>query len=201
MSNLLQQCANNFGFAPRDFSLLDRLTYLRVPRPVWAILRPFHKIQRHFWSLGRLWHNGIVVWGCVVQATEWIGTDINDEDSPGDVLFVLDGALQVDPQYVQQVANSVFSLKRTRPRDEDEAILSRHFRDGRMQLYGFEIPNRFCPTMRCYLTSTYFTRKHLPERRLSKTTLPIVVEPHPPYHATPLPKRYWPQELVEWWKS
>ncbi|MDB5389447.1 MAG: hypothetical protein JWM11_5093 [Planctomycetaceae bacterium] len=85
---IIEECARNFGEAPRRFSLWDRLTYLRVPRPVWARQNPDHQLNSLFANVTELFEHGVVVWGQFIQANRML-FEPGKWDCPADILFSL----------------------------------------------------------------------------------------------------------------
>ena len=200
MNDLIQQCKSNFGLAPREFSWWDRLTYFCIPLPMWLIMRPHDKLMRHFWNLGKLWREGTVVWGCMVQANTLMFED-NDFSCPGEIVYSLVDSHKATPDYLRQLAAQLFSLKGTRPSEEGKAKIAAHLTNEWTRVYGLEVPPNLSPSVRCHLSITYLARKHLPDKRLCSNVLPIIVSPLPPYYITPLPERFWPHELIDNWMN
>jgi hypothetical protein len=198
MQRLLQQCRENFGFAPRNFSWWDRLTYLRVQRPTWLHDNPDDEFRTHFSNLGKLWREGTIVWGCIVQANYIVYED-SDINSGGEVVYSLVDSHKADPDYLLSLAEEIYALKGTEPSDAGEYKIAAYLTDELTRVYGWEVPSSLSGSVRCRLSTTFLPRKHLPEKRLCSKIMPIIVSPNPPYCVTPLPERYWPEELIEWW--
>ena len=58
----------------------------------------------------------------------------------------------------------------------------------------------FSPGRDSAVSTIFFARHHLPQRRLCSPLLPIIVRLRS-RASTPLPARYWSEKLVEWWSS
>lgn len=200
MRELILNCIESFGPAPRKFSWWDRLTYWRVPRPAWLHANPSDTLSILFQHAHRTFEEGRVVWGHIIQANGLMFQDGND-DCPGELVYSLADPARVDPDELARVAYQLYQLKGTYPSEPSLAIIATYLTDERIRVFGLEVPTLVSPTMRCRISTTFFLRKHLPNRKLCETLMPIIVFPAEPYVAMPLPKRYWPEELIRWWSE
>src|SRR5688500_9241296 len=116
MADPLHECIRNFGRAPRELSLWDRLTYLRVPKPAWLRAEPDDKLNALFQNLPTLFANGTVVWGHIIQANRMM-FEAGPINCPGEFVYSLEDARIANPQNLQKVAHELYSLKGTEPDD------------------------------------------------------------------------------------
>ena len=200
MHDLITECARNLGTAPRDFSLWDRLTYLHVAKPLWLRTDPADGLTILFRHMPRLFREGTVVWGHIIQANQLMFQEGKD-NCPGELVYTLADAREVEPEYLQQVARELYSLKGTEPDDQQLAPIAEYLTDELIRVFGLAVPPVVSPGIRCRISTTFFVRKHLPGQRLCTPLLPIVVNPRDPHVAMPLPERFWPEELAEWWSQ
>ena len=128
MVEILYECRENFGKAPRKFSLWDRLTYLRMPRPIWLHLNPRDGLRTLFERLPDLLETGIVVWGHIVQANRMLFSN-GSQNLPGEFVFCLDAPETVDINELQDVAMQLGELKGTKPRDRNLRPIADHLTD------------------------------------------------------------------------
>jgi hypothetical protein len=173
---------------------------MSVPAPQWAREDPSDKLNLLFKAASDVFANGIVVWGHLVQANSLLFQEGTD-DCPGEVLFSLDEKRQVEPEYLQCLARMLFSMK---GKPQDDPRLQRYadiLADELTRSFGRPVPREINPEHDCRTSATYFMRKHLPNRRLSASLLPLVVSPREPHFALPLPAKFWPGQLVEWWNG
>jgi len=198
MFDQIQECIDNYGPAPRRFSMWDRLTYQRVPKPKWLLAYPSDRLTIIFDHVNEVFRNGRVVWGHILQANALLFQD-GDDDCPGELVYSLDDPRKVSYVHLAQVAYTLHTLKGTIPDDPDLARIAAYLTDERVRVYGLPVPRTISPTTRCQISTTFFVRKHLPERKLCSPLLPIVVNPQKPFVAMPLPEKFWPDELIEWW--
>ncbi len=198
MHDVLQRCRSNFGERPRRFSLWDRFTYFRVPKPVWLIRDPTDKLMTLFRNLESLFSEGTVVWGHIIQANRLM-FEHGTTNCPGELVYSIDDATRVEPGDLQEIAHALFRLKGTEPTDPKLQPIAEYLTNELIRVFGLPVPRAISPSIRCLISTTYFFRKHLPMRRLCTPLLPVVVNPNQPHVAMPLPERYWPQELVAWW--
>lgn len=195
---LLETCRRNFGEAPREFSLWERTTYLKVPRPAW--LGPFSRddLKLLIRNARNLYRDGVIVWGHVVQANELMFEDGND-NCPGEVVYSLDDSDRVPPMLLGEVASRIFQLKNTQPSDARLRHIADHLTNELTRVFGLSVPSSLSPFFRCRLSTTLFVRQHLPNRRLCAPYFPLIVNPVEPHVVLPLPERYWPESLRDFW--
>jgi hypothetical protein len=198
LNSPLADCRRSFGVAPRKFSLSQRMTYLRIPRPQWLLDRSDDHLSELFNNLDRLYAEGVVVWGCVIDANGPL-FDKGKDDCTGELVYSIDKPDHENLDELQEVAKRVFRMKETRPRDADMASIARHISNESSRVFGAVLPEELSPNMTCRVSSTYFVRKHLPKRRLCGDLMPIIVSPAAPYIALPLPGKFWPSEVTDWW--
>lgn len=198
MDEILFDCQANFGDAPRSFSLWDRLTYLRMPRPLWLRANPTDDLRLLFKHLPKLLTSGVVIWGHIIQANRLLFSH-GTADCPGEFVYCLDDPRTVDVVDLVNAAMQIGSLKGTRPRDPKLRPIAEHLTNEYTRVFGLPVPSSFCPYGRYQISTTQFFRKHLPRRKICKPLLPLIVSRRKPRVVLPLPERYWPEEFVEWW--
>lgn len=198
MHDLLQQCRSNFGEAPRQLSTWERLTYLRVPKPFWLWNNSSDELITLFRHTGELFRNGTVVWGHVIQANQLMFED-GLSNCSGELVYSIDDFSSVDPASLKDVAEALYDLKGTTPSHPDLVPIARYLTDEMSRVFRLPVPRSISPLVRCWISSTFFVRKHLPLRRLCAPLLPVIVNRRTPHVAILLPERYWPRRLVAWW--
>ena len=195
---MIHECIANFGPAPREFSLWDRWTYLRLPKPPWLYVQPNDKLKAVFQHAPSVWAEGTVVWGHIVQANQLMFRP-GPDNCPGEVVYSLDESRSASPKYLGSLADELYDLKGAYVDDPGLAKIANHLANEQTRVFGLPVPPAISPVVRCRISTTIFFRKHLPGRRLCSPLLPLVVNPQPPYIALPLPERYWPTELIDMW--
>lgn len=194
----LQQCRHEFGEAPRQFSWIDRMTYLSSNRPSWC--KRTDKLTLYFDNQKQLLEQGDVVWGCVVQANQLLFSP-GTMSCPGDVVYCLERDRPDVLETLRQVARELYQLK-GEPQDRAELNeISQYLANERIRVFGLPVPETISPTMPCAISSVYFDRRHLPDRVLRQSFFPIVLSRTTPHIATILPGRYWSQSLLNVWRS
>lgn len=198
MQDAIRECNYNFGEPPREVSFWDRLTYFRVPKPLWLRLNKEDELTTHFQNLNDLFSDGIVVWGHLVQANNLMFEEGNN-NCPGEIVYSLDDPSRVDPEYLQQVAHELFQLKGTKPSSPKLQPIANYLTNEMIRVFGLPVPSSISPSIQCKISTTLFVRKHLPKHQLCASLLPVIVSRQKPHVVTTLPERYWPPELLEWW--
>lgn len=196
MERLLQECRHRFGHAPREFSFWDRLTYFRVSKPAWLMVDRSDDLLILFKNMKQLFTEGTVVWGQIIQANQLMFRDGN-QNCPGELIYSTDDARSVDPLALQKIAHQLYELKGTIPDDPQLLPIADYLTDEMTRVFGLKVPRSISPSLRCRISTTFFVRKHLPNRRLCTALMPIVVRRRKPFVAMPLPVRFWPDELVD----
>ena len=187
-----------FGATPRRFSLRDRWSYLPSPKPSWHREIPQDPLLQMTKQAASVLKHGVVVWGHIVQANAML-FEPGDSDCPGELVYSFDPAIVEDPFYLQEVASELFSLKGTQPTEPELAPIAAYLTDETIRVFGLRVPDLISPEVACLVSTTFFVRKHLPHGRLCSSLFPIVVQPHKPHFALPLPARYWPPEFLQIW--
>jgi len=195
---ILNDCVENFGPVPRPHSLWTRYRYLRIPDPPWLRQHPHDKMALLFQNVQALFTHGVVVWGHVIQANMLLFEEGND-DCPGEVVFSFARSVQRNPINLQAVSSSLYALKGTNSDDPELDPIADYLAAETVRVFGLPVPPAISPATRCHISTTFFARKHLPDRRLCAMLLPMVVQRDEPHLALPLPERYWPDDFRDRW--
>jgi len=158
-------------------------------------MNPSDELTTHFESVANTLKNGRVTWGYIVQANMLMFKKGSD-NCPGEMVYSL---VDSNPSDLQRIAGNLFSLKGTRPNDPELLPIAEYLTDEYIRVYGLNVPNVISQSLPCKISTTYFVRKHLPGGRIYKPLMPLVVNPDLPSVVTPLPGKYWPDELIDWW--
>ena len=177
------------------------MTYWRVPRPAWLHWYPNDELSTLFGNIDNLRRDGRVVWGYIIQANSLLFTAGSD-DLPAEVVYALDVSNPIAPDKLSAVAQALGSLKHTRPADPDLASIADYLTNELTRVFGRPVPSNLSPGHKCQISTIYVIRNHLPKPQqcLQQPLLPIIVHPNPPHVALVLPSRYWPHELMAWWR-
>lgn len=198
MDAVLTQCNRNFGRRPREFSWWELNVALRYPRPGWLRWPSRDKLKELFRHQRNLFAQGVVVWGHVIQANSLL-FHWGFGNCPGEVVYTLHDVQGQTPEYLQQLASRIAALKRTRPGDSEQAFVAEYLADEMTRVFGVPVPEPLSPHVPCFISTTYFVRNHLPKRRLGAMLVPVLVNPTQPRHVVPLPCKFWPDPLLDFW--
>lgn len=194
----IEHARRRVGEPPRRWSWWERVSYLHLRRPFWVWVDEDEDLNQLFSALPDIVDNGDVVWGHVVQANANL-FEPGKSDHPGEVVFSPHAPGGGDPELLADVAARLFDLKNTEPGDPKLATIAAHLTNEMTRLFGSPVPAKLCGDSPTYLSTTFFARKHLPGRVLHQQLLPLLVSRADPYHAMPLPARYWAPDFVQWW--
>ncbi len=201
----LLECQVKFGRHPRKFDA-STLQMLLVNPPWLTKLRfgdALAKLVQNN-TLRRLFKTGMVVWGHVIQANEELyspapSSDGYTYDRAGEVVFQVHGDSLQTPLELQRVAIALASLKYADALGSELQCWADYLTAETVRVVGWQVPVRLTAPTTCFVSTTLFRRRHLPKGVLQQSLIPLVVATEQPYFAMPLPKDYWPQELLEWW--
>ena len=198
MNDLISACRRNFHEAPRRFSFWARRGDLRLPLPDYLVRHPEDRLNlffEHYWDT---LEHGEVVWGHVIQANDNLFTD-GSYDHPGEVVYSLEDSDKVDPRELARVARQLYALKGQPQEQEGQARIADYLADEMERVFGLRVPMAIGNKLRYRISTTYFVRKHLPQKRLCASLFPIVVRPSNPFVVVVLPSAYWPEALLKRW--
>lgn len=206
----LAECQQRFGAAPRHFDP-QTLDYIRLDNGwIYGLLFfiPMCKLLKNSRQRS-IFRRGQVVWGHVIQANSvlWSPSQIagpgreEADDAPGELVFSLDVSGRVNPEYLAAVAENLAGLRGQPTADPELKPIADYLEAETVRAFGWSVPKRLSPQVPCYISTTIFLRKHLPNGYLHHSFFPIVVSHRPPYYAMPLPGRFWSPELLAWWTS
>jgi hypothetical protein len=193
----IAKCRAALDRARSRFSWWDRLTYLRVAQPSWAAR---DALAVFFTHRAALLATGRVTWGHTVQANSAL-FELGPHDLPGEVVYVADPQVPVDVQALGQVADQLYQLKGTRQIDPVFSELSTYLADEYIRVFGAKVPALISAGMPCAISTVFFSRKHLPNRVLSRRLYPIIVSDAEPRVAMVLQSRFWSEALQRHWVS
>lgn len=157
-------------------------------------------------TLRSLFKTGVVVWGHVIQANEELfsaapSSESYTYDRAGEVVFELPDSTLRTPIHLQHVAGALASLKYSDDLNAELQTWSDYLMAETVRVVGWKVPTELNAQKACFVSTTLFRRSHLPTGILQQSFFPLVVSTRQPYFAIPLPKDYWPQELLEWWSK
>lgn len=170
---LIELCSENFNFYQRRLSLKNQLFLFSIPRPKWLKANRDDKLHDLFNNFTKVFKEGRVVWGHIVQANSQLYED-GTKNLPAQGVFSLNESYRGDPDHLFQLASSVYDLKQ---RDGVEGELSELYNSVSCETersFGLRIPSALSRE-RCYVTTLFISRDHLPDKKLSRPLVPLVV--------------------------
>lgn len=202
--DLLAECRSRIGTAPRRFTLLARLFYLRTPHPWWMWLKP-DDLETFFRNRGRLLRDGVVVWAHIVQANSLMfsgepgtGRGLN---CPGEVVYCADPRSDISPAELRPIARALFALKGAAQTEEAHQFIADYLANERMRVFGLPVPAAISGDYPCRISTVFFNRRHIPGGFLRKSYFPLLLSTSAPNVAMVLPERYWPPLFAARWKG
>lgn len=194
-AQILLQCRQNFGPAPRRFSWWSRKfsSSYRFALPAW--LEPEDGLITLYQGLSSVMTQGFVTWAHIVQANTLLFDD-GPVDSPGEVVYCTDRDNTVSPDVLRELAGSLAQLKNTAPSNPQLRAIADHLTDERTRAFALPVPVKGKSNVA--LSTTVFHRAHLPAAKITIPFFPVVVNTTGNGVVIPLPKAFWPRELSHW---
>jgi hypothetical protein len=193
--NLLQDCHQSFGSAPRQHNFWQHQTYLKIPRPKWA---GQDRLNTFFEYQNTLLKQGFITWGATVQANNHLFYS-GKKDLPAEVVFCTNPQQTANPDALAVIARNLYRLKNTTPEDPELAKFAAKLTDEYDRHFGIPLPQSLSPEFPAELSTFFVARRHLPNGYLSQSYFPLLVAPDRPRVVMILPSRYWSEAMVDWW--
>jgi len=200
MDKVLHQCRIKFGSPPRHFSLWEQWGYLRMPPPAWITKRKSDEMWEIYHQKRKLLMCGKVVWGCVVQANERLFRP-GKLDSPAMLVYSPDTYYDNQPELLVEMASHLFALKGTQSDDPEVDAFAKVITNEMERAMRNHIPMQISHGRDVFTTCVMVHRRHIPNRMLSQTLLPLIILPEQTKATIILPSRYWSNPLLRAWES
>jgi hypothetical protein len=198
LDEALAACRAALGDRPRDFPAVELSEHLRMSKPDWLRKdadNPLHGIFAHQDDLLR---DGLVVWGHIVQANEYLFRH-RSFNAPADIVYCTNPEEPHTVSLLDRIAADLFRLKSTIPADPAERAISDWLADERTPAFGEKVPDHLSPWAPCAMSTIFVDRRHLPDRKLSLSFFPVFVSATEPRYAMIVSSRYWPDVLRQAW--
>ncbi|MCP4695128.1 MAG: hypothetical protein GY859_44280, partial [Desulfobacterales bacterium] len=197
MAALLQKTRARFGYAPRSFSLGQRLyNHIRIPSAMRDVADGAYKFIYRDQNL--LMNRGRVVWGHIIQANELLFKP-GPHDCPAAVVFSLDPWYENNLARLESIAHDLYNLKAEKKGDREIDFFADVLRDEGTPMFSTVIPKAITGKIPVFYTTIVVHRKHLPVNYLNSVWFPLLINPIKTVAAMILPARYWDPDLINFW--
>jgi hypothetical protein len=170
--------------------------YHGIAEPGWAKGDDLH---RFFTNAPALLRDGYVTWGHFVQANELLFAP-GPHNCPGEVIYAADPRAPLPPANLEHIARALFDLKGTAPAAAEERTIADYLANERIRVFGLPVPNSFDARAPCRISTVFFERRHLPDRKLTLSYFPLLISGREDGAAMVAPARYWPPSFVRLWR-
>lgn len=173
------------------------LTYYLMVPPGYAIRGGDNRYNRLYLDQFKIYKNGKVVWGHLVQANNELFCK-GRRNLPAAFIYSLDPIVDSNPSILAEGARKLFETKGNISRYErsEFAKISYILTDERIHAWKLPIPLSATEGVQCYYMSNMIFRKHLPNRVLSGSLFPFLVYPDATNVGFILPGRLWSPDFV-----
>ncbi len=152
-------------------------------------------------GMPRLLGEGRVVWGHLVRANTSIFELGSELGLPGDVVYDPQG--EISPEVLGEIAHTLFAarlelpaLRAAAPAQAALCRVAEHLADDYSCARALPVPAEVAGRAGLQLSSTYFSRHHLPGRYLCASYFPLLIHDALPGVTMALPSRWWPASLL-----
>lgn len=175
----------------KNFDVID-YAYLQMIKPSWMNRKELLTEQLN--QLSHLYLEGKVVWACVVQANAMLWTEKDPYSCPAEVVY--DPTGKASFAELAEVADTLYSLKYTKPKDPILAEYAEHITNELTRIIGKDVPNVITP-LPLKISSIFIWRMHLPNGVLQRF-LPILISDKTDV-TTVLPAVFWHEDIYQDW--
>lgn len=145
-----------------------------------------------------IWREGKIVWGHIIVANRALWQP-GENDLPGEVVYSLDApdteALEKLPKIARALSDAKFSEKPIEAFPPEEQEIVEHLRNERDRAFGMAVPPSFSQGLRCFTSTFWAHRAHLPEKALGGRLLPLLVLVKKVHDVLIIPGKFWPDDL------
>jgi hypothetical protein len=186
---ILDECRERFGAAPRTLTDGDLAAFrFEIPFSKKLSFWMGHPLARLQGESRDLIERGRIVWGYVVAADEKLRSASNRQSQTAVVLYGTSDDLDDRPDLLERVGDQLTNVRI----DADDLSLARPPLAKALHAERSEGATLF-------LSGTLITPSTLPQERLERNLLPLLVAPEKSKHVLPLPKRWWSEALIAYW--
>ncbi|BBM82302.1 hypothetical protein [Candidatus Uabimicrobium amorphum] len=157
-------------------------------------------LKTFFSAYENLLQNGVVVWGHLIQANFELYSS-GKCDRPGEVVYCKNPLLRCDVGRLEWIAAEIFNLKGTTPEDPSLKEIADYLTDGYIRVFGLPVPPAISRKDIYQISTVYFARHHLPNKKLSGSVFPVIIDKDNPRVAMVLPHKYWPRDFLDHWNK
>lgn len=199
-NKILSQINTNLGESPRRLNFIDKLTWFQKDLPEWDWRDD--DIKNSIIFRNKTFINGKLTWGMIIQVNNLMFEDSND-NCPGEVLIWKSAIEKFDFEVFKSIAHTIYNLKgeSNSIKNRDEKKFALYLEDELIRQYGLKVPYQISQGLELYVSTVYFQRRHIPERKITGSLFPILYLEEDPMVAIIVPSKFWPTEFIELWKE
>ncbi|HSG71886.1 MAG TPA: hypothetical protein VLA12_15830, partial [Planctomycetaceae bacterium] len=106
----------------------------------------------------------------------------------------------VPPEKLEPISRKLMAEQhRGRSRDPRIKHLADMLGDENERFFDYQLPPAFCNGYSLAASCLVFERNHLPNGRLSRKVVPLLVKPSEPRVPMVVPSGFWPQAFIDYW--
>jgi hypothetical protein len=136
--------------------------------------------------------------GALVQANSMCFQK-GKETCPANVIYSEDEFFLNAPFLLQMIASNIYSTKNKTDISDDLKEFSDIITDEKVRSFNIKLPSSIANDRNVYFTTILVERKHLPNKILSGSTLPMIVAPEKTDACNIIPFKYWSKKYKKEW--
>lgn len=191
-TELLREVQSRVGKTPRWIFPwgLKRAVY---KPPTW--LQTNDGYVHYYANLPQIVKQGVLRWGVIVQANAQ-AFEPGFHDCAALAIYSVNGGTALSELY--RIAESLFAIKGTRPKDSAERKLAEMITDEYVRAFDWPVPTTLTKGLKIFVTAIVLPRVGMPGGILSSRHFPVFADPASKM-ASLVPGCYWPKTLYDDW--
>ncbi|GAO42713.1 hypothetical protein [Flavihumibacter petaseus] len=198
--SILKNIGSKLGNEPRSFNLIDRLTWFKQDIPQWDWQDDAISNSVYLWK--DTFTRGRLSWGHIIQVNSMMFSE-GTIDCPGEVLIWRDDPEQFDADRFESIAGNLFQMKGNSKEftNNEERDFAEYLENELTRAYGIKVPQRLTDGLNLRVSTVLFQRRHLPDRIITNSLLPILYLNESPMVAVVVPHKFWPRQFLAAWRQ
>lgn len=196
---VLRYIEGKLGPTPRQFNLIDRLTWFKQDKPDWDWKND--DIRHSVENCKNVFTHGSLSWGHIIQVNVLM-FERSDDNCPGEVVIWNDDLASFDAKLLATTANKLYRTKGHSGKllDAEEKKFAAYLENEMIRTYGLPVPKRFCNGVDLRVSTMFFQRRHIPGAVISSSLFPVLYLKEDPMVTAMVPYRFWPASYLKQWK-
>lgn len=193
----LEKLNKKLGATPRTFSLYDRVFTIKCSPPAWDWSNDPLSATILRWE--NLFKHGKIGWGNIIQVNSLL-FEKGKYDHPGELLV---STGNTTPEEMRAMCMGLYELKGNSAEitDPETKEFAEHLENEMTRVFGLKVPETIANDNDCFISSVFFQRNHLPNKKITNGFFPVFYSEQDPKIVIVIPSKFWSKEFLKWWKE